>query len=291
MEEQGLAVFGEWVVEKELGRGAMGVVYAVVAPGSGERRALKTLRSDGAAPSAEALALFEREIRICAELRHPHVVRLDGCGHADGVRWLVMELCEAGSLMDLVRENGPLPADRAVPLVLDLLDALTYAHVVRGAVHRDIKPQNILLSRGARDGAADGPPVAKIADFGLAKAYETAGLSGLTVTGSVAGTPAFMPRAQLVNYKYAQPHVDVWAMAATLYFLLTGHTPRDFPAGRDPWLTVATTAAVPVAGRGVRIPEGLGAVVDRALHDDPERGFRTADAFRKALQTYKGRPG
>jgi serine/threonine protein kinase len=284
VEEQGLSAFGEWVVEKELGRGAMGVVYAVVDPGSGERRALKTLLSDSTEPSAEALALFEREIRICAELRHPHVVRLDGFGHEGGVRWLVMELCESGSLMDLVRENGPLPAARAVPLFLDVLDALTYAHVVQGAVHRDIKPQNILLSRGTK-GAAGGRPAAKIADFGLAKAYATAGLSGLTVTGSVSGTPAFMPRAQLVNYKYAQPHVDVWATAATLYYLLTGHTPRDFPAGRDPWLTVATTAAVPVGERGVRVPERLAPVLDRALRDDPELGFRTADAFKKALQT------
>ncbi|WP_330328352.1 serine/threonine protein kinase [Streptomyces sp. NBC_00536] len=283
MAEEGLATFGAWVVERELGRGSMGVVYAVFDRGSGERRALKTLRSDGPQPSAEALALFEREVRICTELRHPHLVRLDGSGHTGAVHWLVMELCEGGSLMDLVRTGGPLPAARAVPLVVDVLDGLTYAHEVRGAVHRDIKPQNILLGPGTESTAAS-RPVAKIADFGLAKAYATAGLSGLTATGSVSGTPAFMPRAQLVNYKYAQPHVDVWATAATLYFLLTGHTPRDFPVGRDPWLTVTTTAAVPVGERGVPLPDRLERVLDRALRDGPEPEFRTADAFKKALQ-------
>jgi serine/threonine protein kinase len=117
----------------------------------------------------------------------------------------------------------------------------------------------------------------------LAKAYETAGLSGLTRTGSVGGTPAFMPRAQVVNYKYCGPEVDVWSVAASLYYALTAHTPRDFAAGRDPWLTVATAPVVPVADRGVRLPPGLAEVINRALDEAPGQGYGTAEQLREAL--------
>ncbi|MFE4306185.1 serine/threonine-protein kinase [Streptomyces sp. NPDC056891] len=267
-----------WVVEGELGRGGMGVVYAAVDSTSGERRALKTISSTVADPSPEAVALFEREIRISMGLLHPHIVRLDTFGQAGSLCFLVMELCDAGSLMDRVVADGPMPATEAVPLFLDVLAALSYAHTSGGTVHRDIKPQNILLT-----GSPGGGKVAKIADFGLAKAYQTAGISGLTKTGAVAGTPAFMPRAQVVNYKYAKPPVDVWSTAASLYYVLTGHTPRDFVPGRNPWLTVANDPAVPVSDRGVPLPKDLTAALDRALSDEPDEMYPTAERLAAAL--------
>ncbi|WP_053790449.1 serine/threonine-protein kinase [Streptomyces sp. XY332] len=277
-DERSLPRIGGWIVEGELGRGGMGVVYVAVSATSGERRALKIIRSNGADASPEAVALFEREVRIGMQLQHPHIVRLHEVGQEEGLCYLVMELCDAGSLADRVTAEGPMSAAEALPLFLDVLDGLSYAHAVGGTVHRDIKPQNVLLT-----GRPAGGQVVKIADFGLAKAYETAGLSGMTRTGTVAGSPAFMPRAQLADYKYAKPHVDVWSTAASLYYVLTGHTPRDFPPGRDPWLTVATSAVVPVVDRGVEIPKRLAAVVDRALSDDPGKGFLTADSLCEAL--------
>ncbi|MGW8353494.1 serine/threonine-protein kinase [Streptomyces wedmorensis] len=269
---------GDWIVGQELGRGGMGTVYAAVHEESGRHRALKVISCD-AEPSPEEAARFDREIRIGMSLRHPHVVRMESSGREGRLWYLVMERCEAGSLADRVRERGPLPASRAVPLFLGVLDGLSYAHTAGGAVHRDIKPQNLLLTAGE-----DGTEVAKIADFGLAKAYETAGLSGLTRTGGFAGTAGFVPRAQLIDFKYAKPYVDVWATAASLYFTLTGRTPRDFPPGRDPWLTVARASPVPVAERGATVPRALAAVVDQALDDDPARGFATADRLRDALR-------
>ncbi|MER7539920.1 serine/threonine-protein kinase [Streptomyces sp. NPDC097704] len=269
---------GGWLLGQELGRGGMGVVYAAVHEETGRHRALKVIRCE-VDPSPEEAARFDREIRIGTALRHPHVVRMESSGRQGRLWYLVMERCTAGSLVDLVRRQGPLPAARAVPLFLGVLDGLSYAHTEGGAVHRDIKPQNLLLTA-----VPDGVEVIKIADFGLAKAYETAGLSGLTRTGGFAGTAAFMPRAQLVDFKYAKPYVDVWAAAASLYYALTGRTPRDFPPGRDPWLTVAQAPVVPVAERRVMVPDRLAAVLDQALDDDPARGFATADRLRGALR-------
>ncbi|GHE08344.1 serine/threonine-protein kinase [Streptomyces alanosinicus] len=278
--------FGAWVVEGELGRGGMGVVYAAVHDESGERRALKVIRApDGA---EEAVARFSREVQVCMALSHPHVVRVLGVertGPEDGGArahtepcCLVLELCDGGSLADRVRRDGPLPPHRAVELFDGVLAGLGHVHQEHGFVHRDIKPHNILLSQGS-----DGRVTAKLADFGLAKAYDGAGLSGLTRTGVVMGTPAFMPRAQLINYKYATPEVDVWSTAASLYFVLTGTTPRDLPPGQDPWLAVATSPVVPAGKRGTALPSGLCEVLDRALSDEPGVGFRTAEELRAAL--------
>ncbi|MFD4232682.1 serine/threonine-protein kinase [Streptomyces sp. NPDC058545] len=279
--------FGSWVVEGELGRGGMGVVYAAVHSRSGERRALKVIHAPAGAD--EELARFSREVRVCTALRHAHVVRVVGVertepgnGEASPTPaescYLVMEVCEGGSLADRVHRDGPLPAHRALELFDGVLAGLDHVHREHGFVHRDIKPHNILLARGS-----DGPTTAKLADFGLAKAYDSAGLSGLTRTGAVMGTPAFMPRAQLINYKYATPEVDVWSTAASLYHVLTGSTPRDLPPGWDPWLAVATSPVVPVAKRGVNLPPGLCEVIDHALGDEPGGGFPTAEELRAAL--------
>src|SRR4051812_28395734 len=102
--------------------------------------------------------------------------------------------------------------------MLQLLDALAHAHG-QGLVHRDIKPGNVLLMDPEGE-------VVKLSDFGLAKSFQHAGLSGMTVTGGVGGTPAFMPREQLINFKYTKPTSDVWSMGAMLYYLLTGQFVR-----------------------------------------------------------------
>jgi serine/threonine protein kinase len=269
-----------WSIVKRLGQGGMGVVYLAHERASGDRRAIKFLRPDLSAASPQVAALFGREISICETLTHPNLVRSYLSGESSGGYFLVMEFCELGSLADIVSAGGPLPADVAVPLFLGILDGLHYAHSAIGVVHRDIKPQNILLSRNPEGGR-----IAKIGDFGLAKAYDTAGLSGMTKTGATSGTPAFMPREQVLNFKYALPAVDVWAVAATLYYVLTACTPRDFTPGRDPWLTVCTDPPIPIADRGVSVPPRLAALIDHAVRDDAEQqqAYVTAADFRAAL--------
>jgi serine/threonine protein kinase len=123
----------------------------------------------------------------------------------------------------------------------------------------------------------------KLADFGLAKAFDQAGLSGLTRTGTAAGKPYFMPYQQVVNFLHARPAVDVWALAACLYHLLTGVYPRDFDGGQDPWQVVLQTDPVPLQRRRPDVPRPLAEVVDAALRDRPEIGFATVADLRRAL--------
>ena len=113
--------------------------------------------------------------------------------------------------------------------------------------------------------------MAKLGDYGLAKAFDMAGLSGHTCPGEVAGTPQFMPRQQVLGFKEMRPEADVWAMAATFYNMLTGCYPRDFPDGRDPWPVILETAAVPIRQRNPAIPPRL------ADGDRPRPGRRAGD--------------
>jgi serine/threonine-protein kinase len=195
-------------------------------------------------------ARFLREIDISRGLRHRNIVTLHDIGTAaHGTFFFTLEYCSGGSLDRFVADRGgTLPPDEALPLALQVLDGLDYAHG-RGVVHRDLSPQNILLTGGD-------VPTAKVSDFGLAKAFDQAGLSGLTRTGATAGKPWFMPRQQIINFKHAQPDVDVWALAACLYWTLTGTWPRDFPARKDPWQAVLQNDPVPVRDRNRAAPPG-----------------------------------
>jgi serine/threonine protein kinase len=190
------------------------------------------------------------------------------------------------------QRGGTLPIDEACAIVFQALPGLEYTHQAeipqvkladgaygpgRGLVHRDLKPQNLLLS------GSSSSRLVKIGDYGLSKAFDLAGLSGLTRSGMPLGTPAFVPRQQVVNFKYARPEVDIWALAATLYYLLTGAAPRDFDA-RYPWLVVLETSAKPIRERNPQIPARLAQVIDRALIDKPQIHFKTAAEFRRALE-------
>ena len=147
---------------------------------------------------------------------------------------------------------------------------------VHGLVHRDFKPGNIFLS----DTSAH--PVAKVADFGLAKSFETAGLTGMTRTGNAAGTPMFMPRQQILNFKYARPDVDVWAAAASYYFMLTGQFPKE-ARGADIWAAMLTGKAVPVRKRNPSVPKPLAEVIDTALIDQPSIQITSAAQLKKMI--------
>jgi serine/threonine protein kinase len=203
-----------------------------------------------------------------------------------------MEYCEGGTVSDLMRlSGGRLSIHIAVPIVLQVLDGLEYTHKAeisyvklgngtfgkgRGLVHRDLKPSNIFLAW------ADEKVVAKIGDYGLSKAFDIAGLSGQTLSGTKAGTPVFIPRQQVLNFKYAQPDVDIWATAACLYYMLTGTFPRNF-TGDDPFLAVLQTDAVPIRQRDLAIPKPLAEVIDWALVEKPEIYFKSATEFKQAL--------
>ncbi|MFF5157796.1 protein kinase [Streptomyces sp. NPDC000348] len=282
----------DYALLRELGRGGQGVVHLARHRSTGELVAVKLLSAEVAA-EPEAGRQFLREIENTRALRHPNVVGFRGSGTLGETLFFGCEYCEGGSVDRLIARRGtPMPPGEAVAIATQVLDALVYAHHAaipsvrladgsvdsgRGLVHRDIKPQNILLS-----GPGD-PPVVKLADFGLAKAFDRAGLSGLTRTGAVGGSVAFMPRAQIVNYKFARPEVDVWATAASLYWMLTGHAPRNFPVGSDPVAVVLREPPVPIRERSSSIPPGLAEVIDAVLVDSPRLPGTSAEEFKHAL--------
>jgi eukaryotic-like serine/threonine-protein kinase len=277
---------------RQLGTGGMGAVYLLRGSRGGEHVALKImLPQDGADPAT--VAQFLREIEVTKSLRHPNVVLLKDAGYTRGVFFFTLEFCDGGSVDKLMQKRGgTLAPDEAVPIILQSLAGLSYAHQAevevrdaegkttkeRGVVHRDVKPHNIFLTGS---GASQ---TVKVADLGLAKPYNLAGRSGFTRTGQVGGTPGFMPRQQVIDYKYAKPEVDVWATAASLYYLLTGHTPRDFPRNRDAIQVILSTAPMPIRQRQPSVPSKLAEVIDRALVDKPSILFATALEFEQALK-------
>jgi serine/threonine protein kinase len=146
----------------------------------------------------------------------------------------------------------------------------------QGLIHRDLKPGNIFLAN------VGGKQVAKVGDYGLAKAFDLAGLSGQTLTGSAVGTLGFMSRQQVIDFKYAKPEVDVWAAAACLYAMLTGCLPRNLQ-GQDPFVAVLQCDAVPICDRTSAIPKPLAKVIDLALIDNPDIYYKSATDFKQAL--------
>jgi serine/threonine protein kinase len=258
-----------------LGKGGMGSVYKARRRSDGAVVALKLTRPEMV---VEPLArdVFLREVAVTARLRHPNVVALLDHGIEGDTFFFALEYCAGGSLSAaLLRRDDPLPTDVALQLTLQVLDGLSEAHA-QGFVHRDIKPENVLLTD-------DAMTEAKLADFGLAKSFEQAGLSGLTATGAVGGTLYFMPREQITQFRVLRPASDVWSMGATLYHMLTLGYPRDFVPGGDPLQVILQGGTVPIRRREPGVAPALADVIDRAVDDDLARRYASAVEFRDAL--------
>jgi serine/threonine-protein kinase len=292
--DKGLQALRGYSLQKELGRGGMGAVFLIRHDATGELQALK-LMLPRVAVQPESRERFLRETENTRVLVHRNVVRMRDSGYAHGIFFFTLDYCDGGSVDRLLASRGgTLPVGEAGRIVLQALDGLEYAHNAeapfvplsegglgrgRGLVHRDFKPQNLFLS-GPEDS-----PVARVGDFGLAKAFDLAGLSGLTASGFLLGTPTFMPRQLVINFKYAKPEVDVWALAATFYRMLTGAPPRDFPRGMDPFLAVLQAEPVPIRRRMPAIPKRLAEVIDHALIDNPAIPFKSAGDFKRVLES------
>lgn len=279
---------------KQLGRGGMGAVYLAENVDTLERVALKILLPE-IADVEQCREDFIREANNLRELRHPNIVALQECAYNSGSLYLALEYCCEGNLREYLKRSGQ---TLAVPLALDLtcqiLDGLEYAHnvrleqvsffdaqtyVVNGLVHRDIKPANIFLGR------QDGALTAKISDFGLAKAFDMAGISGCTRTGDFSGTLGFIPKQQFLNYKYAKPEVDVWSAAATLYYMLTGKAPRSFGSNTLEVMNTFNEPHVPVREYNPFVPEKIARVIDLALDDHGEQlHFKSAAQLKFAIR-------
>lgn len=293
-----LAALRGWSYGDKLWKGGIGGVALVRKQDPGVLAAMKFLLP-ALAMDDQSRKLFFRELTNMQALRHPNIVELLGAGSDGDALFLLMEYCDRGSVADLMQQSGgKLPLDKAAGIIFQILDGLEHAHnaeipnvrlgngtygVGRGLVHRDIKPQNMLLR------TRDGSVVAKLADYGLAKAFNLAGQSDMTKAGRFGGTVQFMPRQQVKNYLHAKPEVDVWAVAASLYCMITGYIPRDFSIAVDALTTILRSAPVPVRSRGISVPQSVADLLDQAL-DDRQRAlaFQNVAQFRDALRVALG---
>ena len=279
-----------------LGKGGMGEVWKVRENKTGKLYALKTMLPQ-IAGDKKARDMFLREAKLTEFLDHENVVRTYKTGFSNNVYYILMDICEGGSVDDLMkRYGGKLSLNLATFIILQALEGLEYVHNVpvqaeivkrglfggrreklmdaKGLVHRDFKPGNIFLMDKSDH------PVAKVADFGMAKAFQAAGFSTMSSEGMVKGTVPFMPRQQALDCRFAKPEVDVWAAAASYYYMLTGQFPKNFRQGVNMWQILVTESATPIRQRDPSVPERLAQVIDRALVERPVIGCNSAAALR-----------
>ena len=263
---------------KLLGEGGFGAVYLARMDDATSRKlvALKTLHPQ-VAVMPKMKERFLREARNTKMLDHPNIVKFDDFGQTNDLFYFTMEYCDRGSIVDLIKKRGgKLEVKEATEIILQILDGLHYAHQ-KGLIHRDIKPANIFLT------VNKGEIVAKLGDYGLSKAFDMAGLSGLSDVNDCMGTPACMPRQQVLDFKFSQPEVDIWAIVATYYFLLTGFFPRNLEDRNNMMVELLTKSAVPIRERDASIPQPLAELIDLALVDNPELHFKCVAAFKQTL--------
>ena len=273
------ALADRYRIERELGQGGMATVYLAEDLRHERQVAVKVLRPDLAATLGSDR--FLREIRIAAQLQHPNILPLLDSGDSAGFLYYVMPFVDGQSLRDRLDRVGELPVNEAVKLLCEIVDALALAHQ-RGVVHRDIKPDNIMLS-GRH---------ALVMDFGVAKAVsEATGRNQLTTAGVALGTPAYMAPEQAAGDPHLDQRVDIYAVGVMAYELLTGRTPFMGHTPQQMLAAHVTEAPEPVSRHRATIPPPLEAVVMRCLAKRPADRFQTAEELLGALEPLVGTSG
>ena len=269
------ALAARYRIERELGRGGMATVYLGHDLRHERPVAIKILRPDLAALIGHER--FLHEIRVTAQLQHPHIITLIDSGEADGLLYYVMPYIEGETLRHRLDPGRRIDVPEAVRVARTVATALDHAHR-RGIVHRDIKPENILL--------ADGEPV--LMDFGIARAVHDAVHPGaasdkMTATGSVIGTPAYMSPEQLYGEGQIDARSDIYSLGCVLYEMLAGGAPFS-GASADEVLAKRLLPHPPaLRERNTTVPEWLAAIVERAMQPAPSRRFQTAAELAAAL--------
>ncbi|HJP86681.1 MAG TPA: protein kinase [Gemmatimonadaceae bacterium] len=263
------ALVDRYQIEREIGRGGMATVHLALDLRHHRRVAIKVLREELAA--AIGAERFLEEIRVTASLQHPHILPLFDSGSAQGLLWYVMPFVEGETLRSRLARERRLPVDTALQLVREMADALDYAHR-HGIVHRDVKPENVLLQSGH----------ALIADFGIALALENAGGARLTRTGITLGTPSYMAPEQAAGDRPIDARTDVYALGAVLHEMLAGESVFA-TASRQKTPHDLYEPAVALASRRADVSSSLDAAIRRSLSKDPDDRFPSAGAFAAAL--------
>ncbi|CAN5531493.1 hypothetical protein BH09GEM1_BH09GEM1_00730 [soil metagenome] len=261
-----------YVVERVLGAGGMATVYLARDLKHDRRVAIKVLLPELAA--SIGAARFLQEVRIAAQLQHPHILGLIDSGHVGDTLFYVMPFVDGASLREQLGDGHALPRAEALRILLAVADGLSHAHA-RGLVHRDIKPENIMLS-GRH---------ALIADFGIARAIETAEHGRLTTVGLTLGTPAYMAPEQAAAEPNIDHRADLYAFGVVAYELLSGKPPFSGMTQQQVISAHITRAPQPLTAVNPAIDPLLAHIVMRCLEKDPADRYQSADEVYAAIET------
>jgi hypothetical protein len=268
-----LAEHPRFRIVRELGRGGMGVVYQAEHRLMERPVAIKVINQSLIA-NAEVLQRFRREVKAAAQLAHPHIVAAYDAEQAGSLHLLVMEYVEGSSLAQVLERRGPLPVVHACHYARQAALGLQHAFE-RGMVHRDIKPQNLMLTPQG---------VIKILDFGLARlASERSRKGGLTQVNTVMGTPEFMAPEQATDARRADTRADVYSLGCTLYCLLAGRVPFQEDTALKTILAHLDQEPPPLRELRPEVPPAVVAVVERMMAKDPAQRYQTPAEVAQAL--------
>jgi serine/threonine-protein kinase len=265
----GEKIAGRYELEELVGHGGMSSVYKARDSLLERNVALKVLHEQYSADE-EFVERFKREARSVAQLQHPNIVTVIDRGEEEGRQYIVFEYIDGENLKELVVRRGRLEIREALEIALEVARGLAFAHA-NGLIHRDVKPQNVLLNGDGR---------AKVTDFGIARSLD---VDGMTQTGTVLGTSNYIAPEQASGQR-VDAHTDVYALGVVLYEMLAGDVP--FPGESFVAVAMKHVNEPPPNLLDVRrdIPLRPAAAVDRALEKDPEQRFATMDAFAAELE-------
>ena len=267
-----IALADRYAIDRELGSGGMATVYLARDLRHDRQVAVKVLRPDISA--ALGPERFLREIKIAAQLHHPHILPLYDSGEADGFLYYVMPYEEGQSLRERLATTGELPVLEAVRLMRDIVDALAHAHQ-RGVVHRDIKPDNVMLSDRH----------ALVTDFGIAKAVsEATGRHQVTTAGVALGTPTYMSPEQAVADPHVDHRADIYAVGALAYEMLSGRPPFSGTSAQMILAAHVTEAPEPVTKHRESVPPALNHAIMRCLEKKPADRWQSAEELLAQLE-------
>jgi len=269
------ALSGRYALEGELGRGGMGAVFLARDLKLDRLVAIKVLPPELAA-RPELRERFLRETRTAAAFSHPNIISVHSVEETGSLLFFVMSYVEGETLTQRVQRQGPLPVPDATRLVQEVAWALSYAHA-RGVVHRDVKPDNILIERATGR--------AMVMDFGIARSVAA---SGLTQMGETVGTPHFMSPEQAAGERL-DGRSDLYSLGVVAYLAVTGRLPFDADSTQAIMAAHISQAAVPVARVRPDLPAALAAAVDRCLAKAPEDRYQTGEGLVEALEQVRSR--
>src|SRR5947207_5814481 len=283
----GEVVAGKYEIIKLIGTGGMGFVVVANHIELGEKVALKFLRQD-CLSNQELVGRFAREARAAVKIKSEYVARVFDVGSLPGgAPFIVMEYLEGKDLYEIVHEEGPLPVKTAVEYIMQACEALAVAHAA-GVVHRDVKPENLFLTK-----RATGMDIVKVLDFGISKVALTGSVFEsslpLVKTQMPMGSPVYMSPEQIRASSDIDVRTDIWSLGCVLFELLTGHAPFEAPSITLLTATILEQAAPLLREQCPEAPAELEAIVGKCLEKDPNRRYPDVGELAVALYPFAPR--